>query len=257
MILSGIAAILIAQATCLRAIMFLVVTTIPGQSAVTDSVMSASGIFVLGGIHQSHEEAKFYTYERMGQIYQHLKPEVLAVECMHAHVEDGSFTGMPFDFKRTILPLAVEDQIPIYGIDWWDEVRGEEWLTLQMEAQHDSVMQTDIILFGGMFGLLNAYFCEKDFRDINSDEITAVWSAMNEFKYAVLRQSPKYLPIVRFEDERNEHIVRNIVEVVARYPDSRVLVAVGIDHKYYIERALREQGIPVLGVEEVLESWWE
>ena len=237
--------------------MFLIATMTSEQSADDYSVTSASGIFVLGGIHQSHEEAKFYTYERMGQVYQHLKPDVLAVECVQAYVEDGSFTGMPFDFKRAILPLAVEDQIPIYGIDWWDEARGEEWLTLQMEAQRDSVIQADIILLGGMFGLLNEYFCDKDFRDINSDEITTIWSAMNEFKYAVLRRSPRYRLIVDFEEERNDNIVSNIIEVVARHPDSRVLIAVGIDHKYYIEKALREQGVPVLGVEEVLESWWD
>ncbi len=257
MTLARTAVILIAPAICVGAIVCSAAPTRPGQSADPDSVTSAAGVFVLGGIHQAHEEAKFYTYERMGEVYQHLKPDVLAVECVQAHVEDGSFVGMPFDFKRAILPLAVEDQIPIYGIDWWDEARGEEWQALQMDAQRDSVMQADIMLFGGMFGLLNAYFCERDFRDINSDEITAVWSAKSEFKYAVLRRSPGYRRIADFEEERNDHIVGSIIDVVARHPGSRVLVAVGIDHKYYIESALREEGVPVLGVEEVLKSWWK
>jgi hypothetical protein len=257
MALARTAAVLIAQMICFGTIVSAAATTTPGQSADADSVTPAAGVFVLGGIHQAHEEAKFYTYERMGQVYQHLKPDVLAVECVQVYVEDGSFTGMPFDFKRAILPFAVEDQIPIYGIDWWDEGRGEEWETLQIEAQHDSIMRADITLLGGMFMLLNEYFCEKDFRDINSDEITAVWSAKNELKYAVLRRSPEYRPIEDFEGERNDHLVRNIVDVVNRHPDSRVLVAVGIDHKYYIESALREQGVTVLSVEAVLESWWE
>ncbi len=246
----------IAQAICLGVIASSAAVATPEQSAGADSVASVAGVFVLGGIHQAHEEAKLYTYERMGEVYRHLKPDVLALECVQAHVEDGSFTGMPFDFKRAILPLAVEDRIPIYGIDWWDEARGGEWQALQMEAQRDSVMQADIMLFWGMFGLLNTYFCEKDFRDINSDEITAIWSAKSEFKYAVLRRSPRYWRIADFEQERNDHIVGSIVDVVARHPGSRVLVAVGIDHKYYIENALREQGIRVFGVEEVLESWW-
>ena len=257
MALARTAAALIAQAICLGAIASASATTTPGQSADADSVTSAAGVFVLGGIHQAHEEARFYTYERMGQVYQHLKPDVLAVECVREYVEDGSFTGMPFDFKRAVLPFAVEDQIPIYGIDWWDEGKGEEWQALQMEAQRDSTMRADITLLGGMFGLLNGYFCEKDFRDINSDEITAVWSAKNQLKYAVLRRSPKYRRIEDFERERNDHIVGSIIDVVNRHPGSRVLVAVGIDHKYYIESALREQSIHVLSVEEVLESWWK
>lgn len=41
---------------------------------------SSGGVFVLGGIHQTHETAKYYTYERMGEIYQQLKPDVLCVE---------------------------------------------------------------------------------------------------------------------------------------------------------------------------------
>ena len=257
MVLTRTVAVLTAQAICLSGIVCWAAATTPGQSVRADGIASAAGVFVLGGIHQAHEEAKFYTYERMGEVYEHLKPDVLAVECVRAHVEDGSFTGMPFDFKRAILPLAVEDQIPIYGIDWWDEAGGEEWQTLQMEAQRDSVVAADIMLLGGMFGLLNAYFCEKDFRDINSDEITAVWSAKSELKYAVLRRSPRYRRIAEFEEERNDHMVSNIMDVVARHPGSRVLVAVGIDHKYYIESALREQGVPVLSVEEVLDSWWK
>ena len=38
---------------------------------------STGGVFVLGGIHQSHDKAKYYTYERMGEIYQQLKPDII------------------------------------------------------------------------------------------------------------------------------------------------------------------------------------
>ena len=228
-----------------------------GQSDDTMSVDSAAGVFVIGGIHQSHEEATLYTYERMGQVYRHLKPDVLAVECLQENIEDSSFIGMPFDFKRDMMPLAVEDEIPVYGIDWWDETRGAEWQALQMEAYNDSVMQCEYALLGGMFQLLNSYFCEKDFRDINADEITAIWSSMNELKYAILRRSPGYGEIAVFEEERNDQIVNNIMNVLAQHPGKRVLVAVGIDHKYYIERVLRERGVHVLSVEDVLRSWWE
>lgn len=227
-----------------------------GQSDDSMNVSSAAGVFVLGGIHQAHEEAKFYTYDRMGQVYRHLKPDVLTVECLQEYIEDRSFRGMPFDFKRVMLPFAIEDDIPVYGIDWWNETRGAEWQALQMEVYGDSTMQCEYELLGGMFQLLNSYFCEKDFRDINADEITAIWSAMNELKYTILRRSPGYLEIVNYEEERNDHIVDNIMNVLALHPGKRVLVAVGIDHKYYIERMLRERGVHVLSVEEVLRSWW-
>ena len=250
-------AIPIAQVMCLVAIFCLAVLFISCQSGDTTSTVSAAGVFVLGGIHQAHEQAKFYTYERMGEVYKHLKPDVFAVECLPEFVDDRSFSGMPFDFKRTILPLAVAEEIPIYGIDWWDETRGTEWQTLQQEAWGDSALQSEVALFGGMFQLLNLYFCEQDFRDINADEITAIWSAKSELKYAILRRLPKYREIVNFEEERNGHIVNNVMNLLTQHPGKRVLVAVGIDHKYYIERALREQDIHVLSVEEVLQSWWK
>ena len=119
-----------------------------GQSDDSMNVSSAAGVFVLGGIHQAHEEAKFYTYDRMGQVYRHLKPDVLTVECLQEYIEDRSFRGMPFDFKRAMLPFAIEDDIPVYGIDWWNETRGAEWQALQMEVYGDSTMQCEYELLG-------------------------------------------------------------------------------------------------------------
>ncbi len=97
-----------------------------------------------------------------------------------------------------------------------------------MEAYNDSVMQYEYALLSGMFQFLNSYFCEKDFLDINSDEITSIWSSMNELKYAILRRSPRYREIVVFEEERNDHIVDNIMNILDLHPGKRVLVAVGV-----------------------------
>ena len=68
MALARTAAVLIAQAIYLGTSVCATAATIPGQAA-ADSVAPAAGVFVLGGIHQTHEEAKLYTYERMGELH--------------------------------------------------------------------------------------------------------------------------------------------------------------------------------------------
>ena len=50
---------------------------------------------------------------------------------------------------------------------------------------------------------------------------------------------PVYKFIVEFEKERNEHIVDNILEIINKNPNKKILVAIGIDHKYYIEKKLK------------------
>ncbi|MCO5266679.1 MAG: hypothetical protein M9948_12490 [Lentimicrobium sp.] len=209
------------------------------------SAQSAGGVFVLGGIHQSHEKAQKYTYERMGEIYQQLKPDILCVETKQKYVDDASFKETPFDFKKFMIPLALHDSIPIYGIDWWDIEKGNKWQQLQQKAMNDTSLIPEIRLSGGMFSLLNDYFKTRDFAEINSPGITRLWKAKNEFKYHIYAQHPEYNFIVAFENERNDHIVRNILEIISANPGKKILVAIGIDHKYYIDKELENQNIKV------------
>ena len=215
------------------------------------------GVFVIGGIHQCHESALLYTYERMGEIYQHLRPDILCVEAEQKCIDDGSDIGMPFDFQKLMVPFARKDKIPIFGIDWWDKEKGEKWKQLQQKAFTDSTLMAEIKLIGGMFDLLNDYFKVKDFKEINSRYITDIWAAKSNYKYHLLSKYPEYKFISEYEEERNNHIVQNIIRIVQSHPNARVLVAVGIDHKYYIERELRGKGIRVLDAEEAVKEWWQ
>jgi hypothetical protein len=210
---------------------------------------SSGEVFILGGIHQSHEKAKYYTYERMGEIYQKLKPDILCVETKQRYVDDGSFKETPFDFKRFMIPLALKDEIPIYGVDWWDAEKGEKWQELQQKAFNDTSLLPEIELISGMFTLLNNYFEDKDFEEINSKYITNLWKAKNEFKYNLFSQYPEYRSITEFENERNSHIVENILKIINDNPNKKILVAIGIDHKYFIETELEKYGIKIYQID--------
>lgn len=212
---------------------------------------SSGKAFILGGIHQSHEKAKYYTYERMGEIYQQLKPDILCVETKQKFVDDGSFKETPFDFKKFMIPLAQKDKTPIYGIDWWDNDKGKKWQELQKKAFNDSSLISEIKLFGGMFSLFNEFFENRNFEEINSQYVANLWKAKNEFKYHVFSLHPEYKFITEFENERNNHIVDNILKVIKENPYKKILIAVGIDHKYYIENELKKYGVKVYQVENI------
>jgi len=218
---------------------------------------SIGGVFVIGGIHKHHESAQIYTYERMGEIYHHLKPDILCVETQQKYVNDNSYTGTPFDFKKFMIPLAQRDKTPIYGIDWWDNEKGQKWQKLQQKAFNDTSLSSEIKLIGGIFSLLNEYFKSKDFEDINSQYITNLWKSKSEFKYHILSQYSEYEFITEFENERNNHIVNNILKIIKEHPDKKILIAIGIDHKYYIEQELRKRGVHILNVKEVVQKWWK
>jgi hypothetical protein len=217
---------------------------------------TSGGVFVVGGIHQAHEGAKKYTYERMGEVFRRLSPEVLCVEVLQERLDDGTNKGMPFDFLKFMVPAARELSVPIKGIDWWDESRGDQWQRLQQEAGEDPALGVQIRLIGGLFGLLGEYYQEADFREINSPAATQLQAAKNAIKYEVLADLPKYRPIADYENERNRHMFENVMVVVRQFPGRRILVAVGIDHKWYLERALREDGVRVLTVDDATREWW-
>ncbi|MBX2976807.1 MAG: hypothetical protein KF721_11785 [Ignavibacteriaceae bacterium] len=213
--------------------------------------VSTGGVFVLGGIHQSHEKAKLYTYKRMGEIYTELNPDILLVETQQKYVNNGSFSGTPYDFSKFMIPLALKNKTPIYGIDWWDDIKGKKWEELQQKFYTDSSLVDEIYLIGYLFQKINDYFIQKDFLEINSIYITNLWEAKNEFKYHILSQHSEYKFIAEFEKERNDSIVANIMEIVKNNPNKKILIAIGIDHKYYIEKKLKENKIKVYQVDEI------
>jgi len=235
----------------LAIIMFSFFAQSHAEMPASSKVKMKTGVFVLGGIHQAHEKAKIYTYQRMGQIYEKLKPDVLCVETLPKFSADNSFTGTPYDFKKYVIPAAQKDGIPISGIDWWDNEKGKKWEELQDQASNDATLQKEIDLLGGMFKLLNDYFIRSDFREINSEHVTRMWAAKDRFRNDVFEKHSKYAFLKEYERMRNENIAKNILDTVKKYPDKSVLVAVGIAHKYYIEQALREHEIKVLSVDEL------
>jgi hypothetical protein len=187
----------------------------------------------------------------MGDIYQQLNPDILCVETQQKYVDDSSFTRTPYDFLKFMIPLAQKETTPIYGIDWWDNEKGDKWQDLQQTAFRDTALISEVNLFGGMFVILDEYFENKDFEEINSRYITNLWKAKNEFKYNVFSQHPEYRFIVEFENQRNNQIVENIRKVVVENPGKNVLVSIGIDHKYYIEEKLQNLGIKVYQIENI------
>lgn len=230
----------------------------PAASSVSHPTMGSGGVFVLGGIHESHKLARTYTYERMGEIYAHLKPDVLCVEVEQRFLDDASDHGMPFDFAKFMVPAARKDGIPIVGIDWeaWKSAKMDRWRLLQEQAASDPRLAPEEKLFASLFEQLNAYFVERDFAEVNAPEITELWAAKSSFKYAALKRYPEYASIVEFERDRNEHMLASVLDAVARYPNRRILVGVGIDHKYYLDHELRARGITVLEAQEVATKWW-
>jgi len=225
----------------------------PGQAPRAEP--PSAEVFVIGGIHQDHERAKLYTYARMGELVKLIKPDVLCVEVLPENLTNGTDKGMPWDFKRSMVPNAREMGIPIVGVDWWNDVEGERWQALQHQAFNDPSFAPEVTLYGNMFEQLGQYFRERDFAEINSDEVTALWKTKNAFKYQLFRRKPEYHFIVDFEMHRNAEILANVERVLTRYPGKRVLVALGIDHKYALEDALRQRGVRVLTVSEVLAKW--
>ena len=221
-----------------------------------ESASVDASVFVLGGIHQHHEGASLYTYERVGEVYRHLGPDVLCVEALPQYAADGSFRKTPFDFTRAMIPAAREDGIPIIGIDWWDDERGAQWQALQGKAFADPALAPEVALFGGLFDLFGRYFQSRDFADLHTDELVRLWAAKSELKYAVLAAHPEYAPIVAYEAERNRMMADGIVKAVGKHPGARILVAVGYDHKPPLERLLAEHGIAALSIGDVLDAWW-
>ncbi len=233
---------------------YLTLIVISGLSLLTNSCsdsQSSGGVFVLGGIHQSHEQAKYYTYERMGEIYQQLHPDILCVETQQKYVVDNSFKGTPYDFIKFMIPLAQKDNTPIYGIDWWNNEKGTKWQKLQQKAFNDTSLVSEINLLGGMFSLFNEYFKSSNFEELNSKFVTNLWKAKSELKYHIFSQHHEYKFITEFENERNEHVVDNIIKIVKENPNKKIMVAIGIDHKYYIEEELEKQNVRVYQVENI------
>lgn len=213
-------------------------------------------VFVIGGIHQAHDKAARYTYARMGEVYGHLRPDVLCVEAFQRNIDDGSFALVPRDFSLFMVPAAKKDGIPIIGIDWWSD-KGDRWIELQRKSGDDPRLAAAEGIWSGMFQNLMSYFVQNDFEQINGPEVTTLWAAKNRFRDSVLVTYPEYKLIPEFERERNEQMLAKTLAAVRAHPGKRILVAVGIDHKFFLEEGLRANGVRVMEVADVMREWWK
>lgn len=196
-------------------------------------------ILVLGTIHQFHYVAEGYSTTILKALLEKLQPDVVCIETRPKDFERDDYSKSPPEVGQVIVPWAKKNGVEIIPIDWWEEGMREATM-----AYYDSLKNTETgqeleekekRLLGDIQNPVSTP--EKiNYLTVNSDSIQNILRKEHQVSAEVYGEG---VPTM-FWEERNQKILNRILEVVDTHHGKRIVVAIGAEHKYWLDNELRK-----------------
>lgn len=245
-------------------------------------------IYIIGTIHQRHEENDLYPAEKVGKILNKLKPDALLLECDSSILTSTGKIKKQFreDFgspeleyvhraarnqSLNIIPIDRENREEYYSENELD-AKSEKVSELAQEWFERVHMESPDALDIHIGGVLQEAMSAQGYLDYTyKPEVinSIIYDSVSRMKHSLwMEVLPKLLggveegselrEILMFLDEewikRNEIMSKNILKVYKEMESGRIAVVVGAEHRYIIKDLLTEAGLnPILDIRE----YWE
>jgi pheromone shutdown protein TraB len=217
-----------------------------------------SEVLIISTIHGAHRTNPNYSFDTLFNFIEKFNPDIIGVE-IRAEDIDSSFTYL----KRNY-PFEMYECIRIYpakrisGFDWlgsdlegkaipdryWKEISVIK--KLQQEISKDSAILDKI-------SILDIIQEEKDNLALNaslSELNDGRYDLINRIYYSQLKallDATAYEALSDFYQQRDEHIARNILEIIKNNEGKRMIFLMGADHRdYTLKKVSDEMGNQIL-----------
>ncbi len=199
-------------------------------------------LLVLGTLHLDERKAPFYI-RRLKEVIELLAPAVICSELSPEQLAGEMATGSKPEYEAAILPTARRLDIPVVPMPPKLE-DGRELEDRLQEIEHkiadDVLLKTRMdmieLLVAKSYSRLYELVRQPDALDLVQAEA-----------YHLLSVAPRHDVLESFFPdfhhiwtEWNERYFKRIIETVGQYPGKLVLVTIGLDHKYWLDRKLSE-----------------
>jgi hypothetical protein len=201
-------------------------------------------LLVLGTLHLDERKAPFYI-RRLKEIIEMLSPAVICSELSPEQLAGEMAIASKPEYEAAILPVAKRLEIPVVAMPpKLDDSREMDDHLRQVEQKiaDDVLLKTRMdmieLLVAKSYTRLHELVRQPDALDLLQAEA-----------YHLLSVAPRHDLLESFFPEfhrvwteLNERYFKRIIETVGQYPEKLILVTIGLDHKYWLDRKLAEVG---------------
>lgn len=228
----------------IAAIVFAIVTLLPACAAA-----ARSEVAVIATMHGLHAKSTTYSYAMLYDLVSRLKPDYVGVEIRQEDLGRDQ-TYLAANYPEEMIHLAHAWAPKSFGFDWLgDDVAGApvpaNWWkegspikklerTLDADPRYQD-KQMDAIAAQEQGVLASA--TAQSLNDGRYDALSDAYYV----RMAQLLSGTPYEALPDFYASRDQHLAKNIADMIQSHPGSRVVIVTGADHRGAIVRYLRKQ----------------
>lgn len=228
--------------------LFAVITCLLFTSYTGFSQEKSTEVYIVSSLHKAHQVNEKYTYDSLYHYIERVQPDVIGIEIRKEEIDSSDA------YLSNMYPLEMYSirnkfrHLPVFGIDWLgSEIEGkavpENYYdnffvkTLQIQVSQDSVMRKTLSVLQPLRNEMNQIALKSNISEVNDGR----YDMLSKIYYLQLKhlyQDTPYQRLSKFYTLRDEHIAKNIVEIVKKHPDKKLLFVVGADHRYFSKQYL-------------------
>jgi hypothetical protein len=217
-----------------------------------------SEVLIISTIHGAHNSNPNYSYDSLFVFIEKYNPDVIGVEIRHEDIDSSiSYlkSNYPFEMYECLKKYPTKH---VSGFDWLgNELEGKAipknyWKDISIIKQLQHKLNTDSILLQKL-SVLDIVKEEKNKLALNASLLElndGRYDLINHIYYEQLKallQDTEFIALSVFYQKRDEHIARNIIDIIKKNNGKRMIFLIGADHREYtLKKVSKELGDSIL-----------
>lgn len=238
----------------LTMILFLLI--FPWISVVSQEKISE--VLIISTIHGAHKVNPKYSYDSLFKFIDKFNPDVIGVEVRNEDIAASvSYlkNNYPYEMYHCVEKYSTKK---VLGIDWLGaDLEGRAvpenyWKDnsaikkLQQKINLDTLLIKELSILDVIKEEKNKLALKASLAELNDGR----YDVINHIYYTQLKtlfQDTEYMALSDFYQQRDEHIARNIVEIIKNNRGKRMIFLVGADHRdFALKMVSKELGNGIL-----------
>jgi hypothetical protein len=207
-------------------------------------VSKKTEVFVLSTLHQFHAENKNYSFEKLSEIIEKLKPDVLAVELTPGDLASRREQKTKQEYQKSIFPLADKHRYTLVPMEPAEpkfsklvgSIRNSE---KNLREKSPDKAAAFAAYSDNLYEFLFRYWTSP--AAVNAGQTDALFEVKHNFQNALYGTDQ-----ARGWEEWNRQFLDKILEAAAQHKGRRIVVTVGAEHAYWLRKHLRENSTVTL-----------
>lgn len=234
-----------------RAFLSALITLFVVLSAPNAFAQTRTEVFVLSTLHQFHGKNNSYTFEKLSQIVEGYRPDIIAVELTPEDLRTRKEQKTKVEYQKSIFPSADKigaKMVPLEPA----EPKFSELVGLirasdsELREKKPDAAEGFSAYVDALYGYLFGYW--KSAAEVNSARTDALSEVKHNYQNSLYGEKQE-----KGWEGWNSHFLEKILETARANKGSRILVTVGAEHSYWLRKKLRnEEGIRLVEAETVL-----